>query len=125
MDNSTSVRFITPRPSPIAGQTVFTYAGEMSGIPINLGTADHEPGSYTITAEVDVPLRAVARACLSPRAGPAGGSGLYLLKGKPVFDYNFVMLGQFRCEDPQALAPGKHTIVFDFTYDGPGQRPTG
>ena len=26
----------------------------------------------------------------------------------------------FRRPGPQALAPGKHTIVFDFTYDGPG-----
>ena len=37
-----------------------------------------------------------------------------------VFDYNFLMLGQFRCEGPQPLSAGKHTIVFDFTYDGPG-----
>ena len=29
----------------------------------------------------------------------------------------------FRChrwEGPDALTPGKHTIVFDYTYDGPG-----
>jgi len=30
------------------------------------------------------------------------------------------MLEQFRWEGPQALSPGKHTIVFDFKYDGPG-----
>ena len=30
------------------------------------------------------------------------------------------MLGQFRWEGPQPLSAGKHTIVFDFTYDGPG-----
>jgi len=29
-------------------------------------------------------------------------------------------VGLFRWEGQQALAPGKHTIVFDFTYDGPG-----
>ena len=27
---------------------------------------------------------------------------------------------RFRWEGPQALTPGKHTIVFDFKYDGPG-----
>ena len=52
--------------------------------------------------------------------GRWGGYGLYLLKGKPVFDYNFLMLAQFRWEGQQPLAAGKHTIVFDFTYDGPG-----
>ncbi len=27
---------------------------------------------------------------------------------------------RFRWEGPAALTPGKHTIVFDFKYDGPG-----
>ena len=43
-----------------------------------------------------------------------------MLKGKPVFLYNFLDLVRFRWEGPDALSPGKHTIVFDFTYDGPG-----
>jgi hypothetical protein len=49
-----------------------------------------------------------------------GGFGLYLLKGKPVFDYNGLMLAQFRWEGQQPPAAGKHTVVFDFTSDGPG-----
>src|SRR4029077_20140781 len=52
--------------------------------------------------------------------GRFGGYGLYLLKGKPVFTYNALDLVRFKWEAPQALGPGKHTIVFDFTYDGPG-----
>ena len=52
--------------------------------------------------------------------GRAGGHGLYLLKGKPVFVYNFFNFERFRWEDQAALAPGKHTVVFDFKYDGPG-----
>jgi len=52
--------------------------------------------------------------------GRWGGYGLYLLKGKPVFNYNALMLAQFRWEGQQPLAPGKHTIGFAFTYDGPG-----
>ena len=43
-----------------------------------------------------------------------------MLKGKPVFDYNGLMLAQFRWEGQQPLAEGKHTIVFEFTSDGPG-----
>ncbi len=52
--------------------------------------------------------------------GRFGGYGLYLLKGKPVFTYNLLALERFRWEGTDALTPGKHTIVFDFTYDGPG-----
>ena len=31
-----------------------------------------------------------------------------------------LILAQYRWEGPDALTPGKHTIVFDHTYDGPG-----
>ena len=43
-----------------------------------------------------------------------------MLKGKPVFVYNFFDLERFRWEAPAALTAGKHTIVFDFKSDGPG-----
>jgi len=46
--------------------------------------------------------------------------GLYLLNGKPVFLYNLLDLERSRWEGPEVLAPGKHTVVFDFKYDGPG-----
>jgi arylsulfatase len=49
----------------------------------------------------------------------AGGYALYLLKSKPVFTYNALDVARFRWEGPDALAPGKHTIDFDFTYEGP------
>ena len=49
-----------------------------------------------------------------------GGYGLYLVKGKPVFTYVQLTTERFRWEGPAALTPGKHTIVFDFKYDGPG-----
>jgi len=45
---------------------------------------------------------------------------LYLVKGKPVLTWNLLGLGRVRWEGQQALAPGKHTIVFDFKYDGLG-----
>lgn len=45
---------------------------------------------------------------------------MYLLKGKPVFTWNLLGISRIRWEAPQALSPGKHTIVFDFKYDGLG-----
>jgi len=57
---------------------------------------------------------------LNTLGGRFGGYGLYLLKGKPVFLYNGLDLMRFRWEGKEALTPGKHTIVFDFKYDGPG-----
>ena len=61
-----------------------------------------------------------AEGMLNTLGGRFGGYGLYLVKGKPVFTYNLLALERFRWTDSQALTPGKHTIVFDFKYDGPG-----
>ena len=41
-------------------------------------------------------------------------------RGRPVFVYNFLDLERFRWESLSGLSEGKHQIVFDFKYDGPG-----
>ena len=129
LDNRAFVRLQTPRPSAVAGKTVFTYTGENAGIP--LGNA---PGildkDYTITAEVTIP-KGGAEGMIVTLGGRFGGYGLFLQKGKPVFVYNLLDLERFRWEGGvggrigkdwfgKALKPGKHTLVFDFKYDGPG-----
>src|SRR5689334_25442956 len=75
--------------------------------------------SYSITAEVDIPPGG-ADGMINTLGGRGGGHGLYMLKGKPIFVYNFFDVERFRWEGPEALAAGKHTIEFDFKYDGPG-----
>ena len=54
------------------------------------------------------------------QGGRFAGWGFYLLKGKPVYVWNLVDLKRVRWEGTEALTPGKHTIVFDFKYDGLG-----
>ena len=126
LDNSVLPRLVTQRPSATAGRTVFTYSGENPGIPVG-----NAPGimnkDYTITAEVTIP-KGGAEGMIATMGGRFGGYGLYLLKGKPVFTYNLLDLERYRWEGGvgardwlgRALEPGKHTIVFDFKYDGPG-----
>jgi arylsulfatase A-like enzyme len=126
LDNTAFSRLLTPRPSAVAGQTVFTYTGENAGIP--LGNAPSILNKdYTITAELTIP-EGGAEGMIVTLGGRFGGYGLYLLKGKPVFVYNLLDLKRYRWEGGvaaddvfgKALKPGKHTLVFDFTYDGPG-----
>jgi len=126
LDNSQFQRAIAPRPSATAGQTVFTYVGENAGIP--LGNAPSILNkSFTITAEIEIP-KAGAEGMIVTAGGRFGGYGLYLLKGKPVFVYNLLDLKRTRWEGGvggadwlgSSLKPGKHTIEFDFKYDGPG-----
>ena len=118
LDNSIMERGLAPRPSAIAGRTEFTYDHEVSGLPV--GNAPNIlTKSFSITAAVEVPAGG-GEGVLVTEGGRFGGYGLYLLKGKPVFTYNFLALERFRWEGAGALAAGKHTIVFDFKYDGPG-----
>jgi hypothetical protein len=119
-------RLTTPRPSATAGKTVFTYTGANPGIP-----AENAPSimnkDYKITAEITVPAGG-AEGMIVTLGGRFSGYGLYLLKGKPVFVYNMLDLKRYRWEAGvgardwlgSALKPGKHSIAFDFKYDGPG-----
>jgi hypothetical protein len=54
------------------------------------------------------------------QGGRFAGYGFYLLEGKPVYLWNLVDLKRLKWEGPEALAPGKHTLEFDFKYDGLG-----
>jgi arylsulfatase len=118
LDNSVAQRLVAPRPSATAGRSVFTYSGVSSGLDAS-SAPDLIARSYTITAEVDIP-QGNAEGVIATLGGRFGGYGLYVLKGVPVFTYNMLALARFRWEGQNALAPGKHTIVFDFKYDGPG-----
>jgi arylsulfatase A-like enzyme len=126
IDNSILPRIVTPRPSAIAGKNIFTYTGENAGIPIGNAPSILDK-DYTITAEVTLPSDK-AEGMIVTLGGRFGGYGLYLLNGKPVFDYNLLDLKHYRWEGGvggndwlgNGLNAGKHTIVFDFKYDGPG-----
>jgi hypothetical protein len=118
LDNRSFARAVEPRPSATAGKTVFTYTGVNSGNQIS--TSPSLLGrSYAITADVTVP-EGGGDGMIVTTGGRWGGYGFYILKGHPVFDYNMLILAQYRWEGKDQLSAGKHTIVFDYTYDGPG-----
>jgi arylsulfatase len=75
--------------------------------------------SYTITADIEVP-QGGAEGMILTSGGRFAGYGFYLLKGRPVFLWNLVDLERIKWEGTDALAPGKHTIAFDFKYEGLG-----
>jgi arylsulfatase A-like enzyme len=118
LDASVATRLVAPRPNITAGRSEFVYTKPMVGLPqgdspllLNC--------SYTITADVDVPQNG-AEGMMLTSGGRFGGYGFYLLKGKPVFVWNLVGLRNLRWAGPDALTPGKHTVAFDFKYDGMG-----
>ncbi len=118
LDASVAARIVAPRPNITAGRTEFVYTRPMVGLP-----QGDSPfllnSSYTITAEIEVP-EGGAEGMMLTSGGRFAGYGFYLLKGKPVFLWNLIDLERIRWAGPDALAPGKHTVEFDFKYDGLG-----
>ncbi len=118
LDASVATRVVAPRPNIAAGRSEFVYARPVTGIP--MGDAPSVLNcSYNITADIEVP-EAGAEGMMLTEGGRFGGYGFYLLKGKPVFLWNLVGYKRVRWEGPDALAPGKHTLEYDFKYDGLG-----
>jgi arylsulfatase A-like enzyme len=118
LDTSVATRVVAPRPSLAAGRTAFTWSGEVTGTP-NGDAPSILDSSFHFTADVEVPLGG-AQGMIVTQGGRFGGYGFYLLKGKPVFLYNFVDLQRTRWEGSDALSAGRHTLEFDFKYDGLG-----
>jgi len=119
LDASVATRLIAPRPNLTAGRKVFTYSGAtVTGIPHGDAPSLLNT-SYTITAEVEIP-QGGAEGMIHTNGGRFGGYGFYLLKNKPVFTWNLLDLKRVRWEGKDALSPGRHTLEFDFKYDGLG-----
>ncbi len=97
---------------------MFTYSGEMTGTP-NGDAPSVLATSYNFKAEIEIP-KGGAEGMIVTQGGRFAGYGFYLLKGKPVFLWNLVDLKRLKWEGSEALAPGKHTLEFDFKYDGLG-----
>ncbi len=118
LDSTTFTRSLLPRPSLSAGRTVFTYAGVVTGTPS--GNAPNLlASSYNFKAEVEIP-KGGAEGMLATQGGRFAGYGFYLLKGKLVYDWNLFGLKHVRWEGAEVITPGKHTLEFDFKYDGLG-----
>jgi arylsulfatase len=93
LDATVATRIAAPRPNLAAGRTAFTWSDEVRGTP-NGDAPSILDSSYTFTAEVDI-LQGGARRHDRDR-------------------------GRVRWEGADVLTPGKHTLEFDFKYDGLG-----
>jgi arylsulfatase len=118
LDNRSLPRFLEPKPTAAGDRSIFTYTSELANTPSG-GAPSFLDRSYKITAEVEIPSGG-AEGMLVTDGGRFGGIGFYLLGGRPQFVYNFNNLERFRWQGKDALAPGKHTLVFDFKYEGVG-----
>jgi len=119
LDDSTIAR-VDPviRPSLTRGRSEFTYYGPLTRIPEG-AAPDVKNKSFRITAHVVLP-EGGGHGIMLTQGGLSGGYALLFKDGKPEFDYNFLNVAHYDIVAKHAVAAGKHTVVFDFKYDGGG-----
>jgi arylsulfatase len=126
IDDRRSERFnaaIAGRPDLLGGRTTMTVFDGMTGIMEN-AFINVKGVRHSVTAEIVVP-DAKTNGVIIAQAGYFGGWALYMKGGRVVHDYNFFGLSHTKVASPKPLAPGAHTIVYEFVPDEPGKPGTG
>lgn len=111
---------VSLRPSLTRGRDTFTYYSGTFRVPEG-SAPDMKNRSFTVTAEVEIPKEG-AEGVLATQGGRFGGWGMLVNDGRPEFVYAFSNQSQhkYRVASAEKLPPGRHTVKFDFQYDGAG-----
>jgi arylsulfatase A-like enzyme len=120
IDDRRSERFnpaIAGRPDLLGGRTSLTVYPGMTGMMEN-AFINVKGVHHTVTAEVELTDNKTNGVIIA-QAGYFGGWTLYMKDGKPHHEYNFFALERTNIGSDTALAPGKHTIVYEFIPDEP------
>ncbi len=118
IDDRTIERFdaaIAGRPDLMNGRTKLELYNGAKGMPEN-AFINVKNTSLSITADVEV--KANASGVLLCQGGDFGGWSFYLINGKPAYTYNWVGLESYTISSTKSVSPGKHTLKFDFDYEG-------
>jgi len=118
IDDRRSERFdpeIAGRPDLLDGRKSLTVYPGMTGMLEN-AFINVKGRHHTIEAEIEV-MDDKTNGVLIAQAGYFGGWTLYLKDGKPRHEYNFFALERTNIGGDAPLAPGKHTIHYEFIPD--------
>jgi arylsulfatase len=120
IDDRRAERFVAAmagRPDLLGGRKSLTVYPGMTGMMEN-AFVNVKGVHHTITAEVET-KDAKTQGVIIAQAGYFGGWVLYMKDGKVHHEYNFFGLERTNIASATALAPGKHTIVYEFIPDAP------
>jgi arylsulfatase len=104
------------RPDLMGPRTSLALYEGMTGIMEN-AFINVKGRSYSVTADVDVPAGGASGVIIA-QAGRFGGWSMYMKGGRAHYVYNFGGLERYTASSKAALTPGKHTIRYEFAYDG-------
>jgi arylsulfatase A-like enzyme len=105
------------RPTVMEGRNTMVLREGMKAMGTDI-FIDLRNKGYTITAEVEVDAK--GNGVIVCQGGRFGGLAFYIKDAKPMFTYNYLGLSSTTIAATKPLAAGKHTVVYDFAYEGPG-----
>jgi len=125
IDDRRSERFdaaIAGRPDLLGPRTSLDLYEGMKGIAEN-AFINLKGRSYKITSDIEVP-QSGAEGVVIAQAGRFGGWSIYMKAGRIHHVYNFGGMQWTTVSSAAALARGRHTVTYEFVYDG-GQPGSG
>src|SRR4029450_9176692 len=118
IDDRRSERFnpaIAGRPDILGGRKSLTVYAGMTGMLEN-AFINVKGVRHTVTAEVEL-NDDKTNGVIIAQAGYFGGWVVYMKDGRPHHEYNWFALERTNIAGDTALAPGKHTIGYEFIPD--------
>ncbi|HZN61858.1 MAG TPA: arylsulfatase [Planctomycetota bacterium] len=118
IDDRRAERFnaaIAGRPDLLAGRKSLTVYPGMTGIMEN-AFINVKGVRHTVTADVVLGDADTAGVIIA-QAGYFGGWALYMKEGRIHHEYNFFAVERTNVAGPEPLAPGRHTIAYEFIPD--------
>ncbi|MBT9538935.1 MAG: arylsulfatase [Thiobacillus sp.] len=106
------------RPDLMGGRTSLTLYSGMKDLSENV-FINIKNKSHAIIAEVDIPASGAEGVVLA-QGGRFGGWSFHVKDGKPSYTYNFLGMNRSTIGANKVLPAGKHTLRYEFTYDGGG-----
>ena len=110
---------VQPMPNPFAGRTAFTYFPSGRRMP---GSEFPDLKNRSWRADARVNLGAGASGTIITQGGWIGGWSIYMMEGvvHAVYRTGDQPDMELRLRSPEPLAPGHHSIMLQFDYQGPG-----
>jgi len=110
------------RPTVMEGRNTMTLHEGMTAMGVDI-FIDLRNKPYSIRADIEVGPD--GHGVLVCQGGRFGGLSFYVKDGKPAFTYNFLGLEVTTIAAPEPMKPGKHTLLYEFAYEGPGMAKGG
>jgi arylsulfatase A-like enzyme len=107
---------VANRPDLMFGRTTLTLYEGMNGLLEN-DFINVKNTSFEIDAELENNTRRL-NGVIVAQGGRFGGWSLYVKNGKPIFDYNYLGLKDYKIASKTKLPKGESTVKLDFDYDG-------